>query len=231
MRKKSRTKTIKKDPAFREHFRSRGVISSNGRCSRLRTPAADQEASGDVVDDETVDRALNFIERAHASGKPFYVWWNGARIVPHPRESDSMRGISGQDERRHDGMVRHEHARRQTADKLDELGRLPTTHNNRHYSTDNGPHETRPDAASSPSLARKTLTGKVAGGCRRWCAGRAKSGGFGVQRDHAPYGLVADLRGCGCRDIKEQYCCKVAWAIGRTYKVHLDGYNFLPHLR
>jgi arylsulfatase len=38
------------------------------------------------------------------------------------------------------------------------------------------------------------------------------------------------LAAAGVPDIKEQLLKGGVEAIGRTYKVHLDGYNFLPHL-
>ena len=42
--------------------------------------------------------------------------------------------------------------------------------------------------------------------------------------------LPTYLAAAGNPDIKEQLMEGGVQAIGREYKVHLDGYNFLPHL-
>ena len=67
---------------------------------------ADQEAHGDR---RRRDRraAIDFIERQHAAGKPFFVWWNGTRMHFRTHVKDELRGISGQDEYS-DGMVEHD---------------------------------------------------------------------------------------------------------------------------
>jgi hypothetical protein len=52
----------------------------------------------ETVDDETVARALDFIDRAVAADKPFFVWWNGTRMHFRTHVKAELRGISGQDE-------------------------------------------------------------------------------------------------------------------------------------
>jgi hypothetical protein len=51
-----------------------------------------------------------------------------------------------------------------------------------------------------------------------------------VQRDRPPHGLAADLpRRRRRADVKEKLKKGItSAAIGRDYKVHLDGYNILP---
>ena len=61
----------------------------------------------ETVDDETLEAAVDFIKRANASGKPFYVWWNGTRMHFRTHVKEELRGISGQDEYA-DGMVEHD---------------------------------------------------------------------------------------------------------------------------
>lgn len=58
-------------------------------------------------DEETLAAALDFIERQHKTGKPFFVWWNGTRMHFRTHLKAENRGISGQDEYS-DGMVEHD---------------------------------------------------------------------------------------------------------------------------
>jgi arylsulfatase len=69
---------------------------------------------------------VDFIERAHAQGNPFYLWWNGTRMHFRTHVKPELRGISGQDEYG-DGMVEHDRHVGQLIDKLDELGSTSKT--------------------------------------------------------------------------------------------------------
>ncbi len=137
-----------KDPAFRERFGPRGVIRSaaggriddTGPLTRMRM---------ETVDDETVGAALDFIERQHRAGKPFFCWWNGTRMHFRTHVKKELRGISGQDEYA-DGMVEHDMHVGRLLKKIDDLGIAGDTIV--FYSTDNGPHmNSWPDAVSSSS--------------------------------------------------------------------------------
>jgi arylsulfatase len=184
----------------------------------------------ETVDDETLDVALNFIERAHKAGKPFYVWWNGTRMHFRTHVKKELRGISGQDEYA-DGMVEHDMHVGKLLDKLDELGITDNTIV--HYSTDNGPHmNTWPDAAWSPFRGEKNTNWE--GGWRvpsmvRW-PGKIKADVVSNDIMHHMDWLPTYLAAAGVPDIKEQLLKGGVSAIGREYNVHLDGYNFLPYL-
>jgi arylsulfatase len=184
----------------------------------------------ETIDDETVAAALDFIDRAHQAGKPFYVWWNGTRMHFRTHVKPELRGISGQDEYG-DGMVEHDMHVGQLLAKLDELGITDNTVV--HYSTDNGPHmNTWPDAASSPFFGEKNTNWE--GGWRvpsmvRW-PGKIKPGSVSNEIMHHMDWLPTYLAMAGNPDIKEQLKKGGVRAIGRRYNVHLDGYNFLPHL-
>jgi len=95
-----------KNPKFRERFGPRGVIKSSAD-GKIEDTGALTKKRMETVDDETVEKALNFIDRAHKSGKPFYVWWNGTRMHFRTHVKKSLRGISGQDEYS-DGMLEHD---------------------------------------------------------------------------------------------------------------------------
>lgn len=184
----------------------------------------------EIVDDESIAKALKFIDKAHKAKKPFYVWWNGTRMHFRTHVKPELRGISGQDEYG-DGMVEHDRHVGQLLAKLDELGIADNTIV--HYSTDNGPHmNTWPDAASTPFFGEKNTNWE--GGWRvpsmvRW-PGKIKAGSVSNEIMHHMDWLPTYLAAAGAPDIKERLKKGGVRSINRSYKVHLDGYNFLPFL-
>ena len=216
-------------PEFRKRFGPRGVIQSSADGNIEDTGPLTKKRM-ETIDDETIVAALDFIERAHRQGKPFYVWWNGTRMHFRTHVKEELRGISGQDEYS-DGMVEHDRHVGQLLAKLDELGIADNTIV--HYSTDNGPHmNTWPDAATSPFFGEKNTNWE--GGWRvpsmvRW-PGKIEAGSVSNEIMHHMDWLPTYLAAAGAPDIKERLKKGGVRAIGRRYKVHLDGYNFLPHL-
>jgi arylsulfatase len=218
-----------KYPNFADRFGPRGVIKSTAGGEIVDTGPLTKKRM-ETIDDETVAAAIDFIKRANASGTPFYVWWNGTRMHFRTHVKEELRGISGQDEYG-DGMVEHDMHVGQLLDLLDELGIADNTIV--HYSTDNGPHmNTWPDAGSSPFFGEKNTNWE--GGWRvpsmvRW-PGKIEAGSVSNQIMHHMDWMPTLLAAAGDPDIKEKLKEGNVRAIGRKYKVHLDGYNFLPHL-
>jgi arylsulfatase A-like enzyme len=218
-----------KDPKFLERFGPRGVIKSWAD-GKIEDTGPLTKKRMETVDDETVDAALNFIDRAHAAKKPFFVWWNGTRMHFRTHVKAELRGISGQDEYS-DGMVEHDRHVGLLLKKLDDLGIVDNTIV--HYSTDNGVHmNTWPDAGMTPFRGEKNTNWE--GGWRvpsmvRW-PGKIKAGSVSNEIMHHMDWLPTYLAAAGDTDIKEKLKKGNVKAIGRSYKVHLDGYNFLPHL-
>jgi arylsulfatase len=214
---------------FQARFGPRGVIKSSADGTIVDTGPLSKKRM-ETVDEETVAAAIDFIKRANASGQPFYVWWNGTRMHFRTHVKDELRGISGQDEYA-DGMVEHDMHVGQLLDLLDELGIADNTIV--HYSTDNGPHmNTWPDAAQTPFYGEKNTNWE--GGWRvpsmvRW-PGNIEAGSVSNEIMHHMDWLPTYLAAAGAPDIKEQLLKGGVRAIDRKYKVHLDGYNFLPHL-
>ncbi|WP_136807760.1 arylsulfatase [Desulfosediminicola flagellatus] len=217
-----------KNPEFRKKFGPRGVIKSfvDGR---IEDTGPLTKKRMETVDDETVAAALDFMDRQHAAGKPFFLWWNGTRMHFRTHVKEENRGISGQDEYS-DGMVEHDRHVGEILKKIDDLGITDNTIV--FYSTDNGPHyNTWPDAASTPFRGEKNTNWE--GGWRvpamvKW-PGKIKPGSVSNEIMHHMDWLPTFVAAAGVTDVKEQLL-KGYNADNKNFKVHLDGYNFLPYL-
>ena len=74
-----------------------------------------------TIDEEVTAGALDFIDRAHESGKPFFLWWNSTRmhIWTHLKpESEGVTGLGVYP----DGMVEHDAMVGEILDMLEQLG-------------------------------------------------------------------------------------------------------------
>jgi arylsulfatase len=128
-------------------------------------------------------------------------------------------------------MVEHDMHIGQFLGLLDELGIADDTIV--FYSTDNGPHyNTWPDAAATPFRGEKNTNWE--GGWRvpamvRW-PGKIEAGSVTNEIVHHMDWLPTFLSAAGAPAIKEDLESGGVQAIGRSYKVHLDGYDILPLL-
>ncbi len=214
---------------FLEKFGPRGVIRSSADGSIEDTGPLTKKRM-ETVDDETSDAAIAFIREAHAAGTPWFVWWNGTRMHFRTHVKDELRGISGQDEYA-DGMVEHDMHVGKFLTLLDDLGIADNTIV--FYSTDNGPHmNTWPDAGWNPFRGEKNTNWE--GGWRvpamvRWPE-KIEADSVTNEIVHHMDWLPTFLAAVGVDDIKEQLKAGGVEAIGRSYNVHLDGYNILPLL-
>ncbi len=222
-----------KDPEFRKRFGPRGVIRSSSD-GKIEDTGPLTKKRMETVDDDTAQTALDFIERAHKAGKPFFVWWSGTRMhfrthVSEERMAWAKETFPNADEYTA-GMMEHDMHIGLFLKKIDELGIADNTIV--FYSTDNGPHmNTWPDAAMTPFRGEKNTNWE--GGWRvpsmvRW-PGKIEAGSVSNSIMHHMDWLPTFLAAAGEPDVKEKLL-KGHSAIGRDYKVHLDGYNFLPYL-
>jgi arylsulfatase len=216
---------------FQEKFGPRGVIKSSSD-GKIEDTGPLTKKRMETIDDETVAAALDFIRRQEDAGKTWFVWWSGTRMHFRTHVKDELRGISGQDEYS-DGMVEHDMHIGQFLDLLDELGIAENTLI--HYSTDNGPHyNTWPDAAATPFRGEKNTNWE--GGWRvpaamRW-PGVIPPGSVSNGIVHHMDMLPTFLAAAGKDDVKEDLLDGYASsALDRNYKIHLDGYNILEHLK
>ncbi|MEM8845031.1 MAG: sulfatase-like hydrolase/transferase, partial [Pseudomonadota bacterium] len=217
-----------KNPSFKEKYGPRGVIRSSVDGDIEDTGPLSKKRM-ETVDDETSAAALEFIREAHKNDTPFFVWWNGTRMHFRTHVKDELRGISGQDEYA-DGMIEHDMHVGLFLDLLDELGIADDTLV--FYSTDNGVHmNTWPDAGMTPFRGEKNTNWE--GGWRvpaavRW-PNKIEAGTVSNVIMHHMDWLPTFAAVAGNEDIKEELLDGKKLG-DKKYRVHLDGYNFLPYL-
>jgi arylsulfatase len=182
----------------------------------------------ETIDEEVLNRTLKFMDKAKAAKKPFFVWFNTTRMHVWTHLKPGADGVTGQGIYA-DGMAEHDGHVGQLLDKLDELGIADNTIVM--YSTDNGAETfTWPDGGTTMFRGEKNTTWE--GGFRvptavRWPAripGGRISNAIISHEDWMPTLLAA----VGKPDVKEQLLAGRP-VNGRSVKVHLDGYNFLPY--
>jgi arylsulfatase A-like enzyme len=129
-----------------------------------------------------------------------------------------------------DGMTQHDTQVGQLLDKLDELGIAENTIVI--YTTDNGAEKfTWPDGGTTPFKGEKATTWE--GGIRipfmiRW-PGKIEAGTVSNEIISLEDCLPTLLAAAGDSDIKSKLL-NGHKSGGKTFKVHLDGYNYLPYL-
>jgi len=212
-----------KDPSFHERFGPRGVLHSYAD-GRIEDTGPLTRKRMETADGEFLAASVNFIERAVAAKKPFFVWHNATRMHVWTHLSPEWDGKTGYGLYA-DGMAQHDHDIGVLLDKLDELGIADNTIVV--YSTDNGAEVfTWPDGGTIPFRGEKGTTWE--GGFRvpaavRW-PGLVKPGtvvnDIFSHEDWVPTLMAA----VGEPDLKEKLK-KGHRAAGKKFKTHLDGYD------
>ena len=216
------------DPEFRRRWGPRGVIRSFAD-GRIEDTGPLNKKRMETIDDETTAACINFIERQHQANRPFFIWHNATRMHIYTHVPESYDGKTGLNFYA-DGMVQHDDHVGQILKALDDLGIANDTIVV--YSTDNGPHFNEwPDGAITPFRSEKDTNWE--GGFRVPCAirwpGRIQPGKIVTGIVQANDWMPTLLAAAGVPDIKEKLLAGHT-AGGKTFKVHLDGYNQLPTL-
>jgi arylsulfatase len=234
-----------KNPEFRQRFGPRGVLKCKatdvddstvdprfgrvGKQTIIDTGPLTRERMK-TVDTEFLDATLDAMDRAKAAGKPFFIWHNTTRmhIWTHLQKKYedliANRGLYGA------GMAEFDDDVGVLLKKLDDLGIANNTIVV--FSSDNGAETfTWPDGGTTPFRSEKGTNWE--GGFRvpclaRW-PGTIKPGtivnDIVAHEDWAPTLLAA----AGEPNVKGKLLDGYQ-ANGRTFKVHLDGYDLMTLL-
>jgi arylsulfatase len=232
-----------KDPAFKAKFGPRGVFKCVA--TTTETPGEDPrfgkwgkqkcEDTGpltvkrmETVDEEVLAASVDFIERQQKAGKPWFVWFNTSRMHIWTHLKAASKGKTGLGVYP-DGMVEHDGHIGQMLKKLDDLGIANDTIVI--WTTDNGAEVMSwPDGGTTPFRGEKNTNWE--GGYRvplvvRW-PGVIKPGSeINEIISHEDW-LPTLMAAVGQPNIKDSLL-KGASIGDATYKVHLDGYNWIPY--
>jgi arylsulfatase len=233
-----------KDPEFKKRLGPRGVLDCKatdkddetvdprfGKVGKqtIKDTGPLTKKRMETADEEFLERTMKFIKKNTEAQKPWFAWVATSRMHFYTHLKPESEGVTGLGIFA-DGMVEHDGHVGQMLNLLEELKIDDNTIVI--YTVDNGPHYNEwPDGGISPFRGEKNTNWE--GGYRvpclvRWPgnipAGKISNEIMSMQ-DWVPTLLAA----AGEPDVKEKLL-KGHKAAGKTFKVHLDGFNLLPYL-
>jgi arylsulfatase A-like enzyme len=224
----------KQFPEFRKKYGPRGVLHcwADGKGGqKIKNTGPLTKKRMETIDEEFLAATKKFIKAAHKAGEPFFVWFNTSHMHAWTHVKPESRGQSGRwQSEYHDVMIDHDRHIGELLDFLDELGIADNTFVQ--YSTDNGPHmNTWPDAGTTPFRNEKNSSweGAYRVPCLVRFPGRIPAGSVSNEIVSHLDWFPTILAAAGEPDIAEKL--KKGYKAGsKKFKVHLDGYNLIPHL-
>ncbi len=234
-----------KDPRFRAKFGPRGVLKCKaidrddptvdpayGRVGKQvieNTGPLDNKRM-ETVDEEFLNAALDFMDRKHRENTPWFCYFNPTRMHIWTHLKPASQGKTG-----HglypDGMIELDGYVGQLLKKLDDLGVANNTIVV--FTTDNGAEVMSwPDGGSTPFRGEKATNWE--GGYRvpmviRWPGAIQPGTVYNEMFSH--YDLIPTFAAAGGEPEIVAKCLKGHQAGGKTFKVHLDGYNLIPFFK
>lgn len=218
-----------KDPNYRKEFGPRGVLKSTAD-GKVEDTGPLTKKRMETIDEEFAAAAVNFMERQVKAAKPFFCYFNSTRCHMFTHLSPQYDGKTGLGIYA-DAMTELDDNVGTLLKTLDELGIAGNTIVV--FTTDNGAQMMSwPDGGSTPFRGEKATNWE--GAYRvptliRWPGvirpGTVSNNIF-AHEDFLPTLCAA----AGEPDIVNK-CLKGYTANGKTYKVHLDGYNMMPFFK
>ena len=184
----------------------------------------------ETVDDETTAAADRLHAAAGQANRPFFCWLNTTRMHASPMCGQSMCGQSGMPS---NICRRHDRARwrcRQAAESA-RRARHRQQHHRGLLHRQRPAHESWPDGGTTPFRSEKNTNWEGAfrvPAMIRW-PGRIKAGEVSNEMISGLDWFPTLLAAAGDADIKDRLLTGTNLG-GKTFKVHLDGYNQLPYL-
>jgi len=221
-------------PDFRKTYGPRGVLhcwANPDGSQKIEDTGPLTRKRMQTVDDEFLSAATTWIKKQAKAGTPWFCWFNTTHMHFRTHVKPASLGQSGRwQSPYHDAMIDHDKQVGGLLDLLDALGVAEDTIVL--YTTDNGPHANSwPDAATTPFRSEKNTNWEGAfrvPAMVRW-PGKIPSGAVSNEIvSHLDF-LPTILAAAGEPHMKERLLG--GHTAGRkTFKVHLDGHNLLPHL-
>jgi len=232
-------------PNFRNNFGPRGLLDCKatneddptedprfGRVGKqtIKDTGSLTRKRMETAEEELLARSLDFMDRTVKAGKPFFLWHNTTRMHAFTRLSSRWENKSGHGLYA-DGMMELDHVVGELLKKLDDLGIADNTIVL--FTSDNGAEVMSwPDGGNTPFKGEKGTTwegGMRVPGLVRW-PGVIKPGTIFNEVISQEDWLPTFLAAAGDPKVKENL--KQGIKVGdKTFKNHLDGYNFLPFFK
>jgi len=234
-----------KDARFRAKFGPRGVLKC--KASDRDDPTVDPaygrigrqviENTGpldtkrmETVDEEFLAAALDFIDRNNRANTPWFCYFNPTRMHVWTHLKAASQGKTGFG-LYPDGMVELDGYVGQLLKKLDDLGVANNTLVV--FTTDNGAEAMSwPDGGSTPFRGEKATNWE--GGYRvpmvmRWPGTIQPGTVYNEMFSH--YDLIPTFAAAGGDADIVAKCLRGSQIAGKTFRVHLDGYNLVPFFK
>ena len=214
-------------PEFHEQYGPRGVLHTYAD-GRIEDTGPLTTKRMETADQEFVGGALDFMEGAVNRDEPFFVWLNSTRMHVWTHLSPEWYGKTGYGIYQ-DGMAELDYYVGMVLDKLDEWGIADNTIVV--FSTDNGAEVMSwPDGGVIPFRGEKGTTWE--GGFRvpqvvRWPGVIEPGTVYNDIMSHEDW-LPTFVAAAGDPDVKDKLLTGHQ-AGDKTFKTHLDGYNFMPY--
>ncbi|PIF34502.1 arylsulfatase [Flavobacterium sp. 9] len=234
-----------KDPSFHQKFGPRGVLDCKatdtddlavdprfGKVGKqtIKDTGPLTKKRMETAEEELLPRSLQFIEKSAKANKPFFLWHNTTRMHVWTHLSPKWENKSGFGLFA-DGMMELDYNVGEILKKLEELGIADNTIIV--FTSDNGAEMfSWPDGGMVPFKGEKGTT--FEGGFRvpcvvRWPGTIKPNTIVNDVMSHEDW-MPTFLAAAGDPDVKEKLLTGFK-ANNKTFKNHLDGYNFLPFFK